>query len=248
MNASAARLCVSLGLILACTVPDARGQLSGLYQTAPGSTAVYKYHTDNLHAVQLPLNLTVSFIEGDVSPALSATIVAPIIGVTPEWSYQIAEEFPMRVTGIADNSQTYRGDLLGTQYLFEWTFQPGAGNELIMNGGVGWAGGRYEETTISNVRLIPSIAGDYNQNGTVGADDYILWRKNEGTTNAMANDPIGDVIGQVHYDQWRSNFGQSTANAATIGGAVPEPATAGLLLGALWLLFFPGRTKTRGAR
>jgi autotransporter-associated beta strand protein len=35
------------------------------------------------------------------------------------------------------------------------------------------------------------LTGDYNSDGTVDAADYVVWRKNDGTTNSLPNDPIG---------------------------------------------------------
>jgi hypothetical protein len=74
----------------------------------------------------------------------------------------------------------------------------------------------------------PGQAGDYNDNGTVDAADYVLWRKNENTSNPLANDPIGGTIGQAHYNQWRANFGMGAAatwlvHNTPIGAQTPLP-------------------------
>jgi hypothetical protein len=79
------------------------------------------------------------------------------------------------------------------------------------------------------------IPGDYNNNGTVDAADYVVWRKNAGTNNPLANDPIGGTIGTAQYNQWRANFGQTAPGAGSSSGAitnatVPEPATLVLLM------------------
>jgi hypothetical protein len=64
------------------------------------------------------------------------------------------------------------------------------------------------------------VAGDYNANGEVDAADYVVWRKNP---DGFGGDPAG-------YNTWRTNFGQPSGSAATVGTseAVPEPC--GLLL------------------
>lgn len=69
-----------------------------------------------------------------------------------------------------------------------------------------------------------SLPGDYNADGKVDGADYVLWRKSPST---YGGDPAG-------YNTWRAHYGQ-TAGAGTSlgGGAVPEPATATLLLIAL---------------
>jgi hypothetical protein len=226
-------LLASTVLALCAIAPrDTAAQLSGLYQTAPGAVGIYNFQYDNLHSVTLPLNITVSFSGGNPTTSLSATIVAPVIGALADGSalYPIGEMFPMRVTATSNNDQKFHGSLAINQYLFDWTFQPGSGNELLLNGQVYWAGGRYEVTTISAAHLAPSIAGDYNQNGTVDVADYLLWRRDEGTTSALPNDPLGGTIGQAHYDQWREHFGQSTSAGSAAAGAVPEPATLAMLI------------------
>jgi len=86
-----------------------------------------------------------------------------------------------------------------------------------------------------------AVVGDYNGNGVVDAADYVMWRKNEGTTNTLPNDPIGGTIGPAQYDQWRAHFGQTAGSGSGIdaNAAVPEPATPVLLVfaatvGCLW--------------
>jgi hypothetical protein len=79
------------------------------------------------------------------------------------------------------------------------------------------------------VETAPDFTGDYNNDNRVDAADFVVWRKNEGTTNQLPNDPIGGMIGQAHYNQWRANFG----NAALSGAAdavVPEPTAMTLAL------------------
>jgi hypothetical protein len=58
------------------------------------------------------------------------------------------------------------------------------------------------------------LVGDYNGNGIVDAADYIVWRKNQGTTHMLPNDSIGGTIGAAQYDQWRAHFGQTAGSVA----------------------------------
>ncbi len=70
-----------------------------------------------------------------------------------------------------------------------------------------------------------ALAGDYNNDGSVDAADYVVWRKNEGTTNWLPNDPTGGAIGTTQYATWRANFGASLpSTASSEAEAVPEPA------------------------
>ena len=75
----------------------------------------------------------------------------------------------------------------------------------------------------------PVLPGDYNGNGVVDAADYVVFRKNQGSSNALPNDAIGGLIGQPHYDQWRAHFGQSlvpaAASSTSLIAAAAMPAT-----------------------
>ncbi len=80
------------------------------------------------------------------------------------------------------------------------------------------------------VAAVPTIPGDYNNDGTVDAADYLVWRKNTGTDATLPNDPIRGIIGAAQYDQWRANFGQTASGAGSGASLIPEPATVALLL------------------
>ena len=74
------------------------------------------------------------------------------------------------------------------------------------------------------------LSGDYNDDGTVDAADYVVWRKNVGTSNPLPNDPNGGTIGAPQYTTWRANFGSSSPGSGSGDlAAVPEPAGALLL-------------------
>jgi PEP-CTERM motif len=63
------------------------------------------------------------------------------------------------------------------------------------------------------------ISGDFNQNGTVDAADYIVWR-----------DGLGTTYTQDDYKLWRAHFGQSAGSASIASAAIPEPSTLALLM------------------
>ena len=77
---------------------------------------------------------------------------------------------------------------------------------------------------------LAQMPGDFNDDGSVDAADYIVWRNNEGTTASLPNDNgLGGTIGQAHYNLWRTHFGQSTESGTISHATVPEPAS-GLLM------------------
>jgi hypothetical protein len=65
---------------------------------------------------------------------------------------------------------------------------------------------------------VPTLPGDYDDNGTVDAGDYVVWRNG-----------VGSTYTQSDYDVWRAHFGQTVASASTKASssfaAVPEPTT-----------------------
>jgi autotransporter-associated beta strand protein len=64
------------------------------------------------------------------------------------------------------------------------------------------------------------LDGDFNNDGTVDAADYVIWRKTDG------GNPAG-------YNLWRMNFGRtagSGSGASLSAGAVPEPAAIALVV------------------
>jgi probable HAF family extracellular repeat protein len=76
--------------------------------------------------------------------------------------------------------------------------------------------------------LGPAVAlpGDFNDDGTVDAADYVVWRKNNGT--------------QSGHDTWRANFGRTAASESRAVDlpndprpAVPEPNMLALIVLAL---------------
>lgn len=58
--------------------------------------------------------------------------------------------------------------------------------------------------------IVFTESGDYNNDGVVNAADYVIWRKNETTTNALKNDGIGGTVGVPQYAEWRAQFGNSS--------------------------------------
>ncbi len=72
-------------------------------------------------------------------------------------------------------------------------------------------------------------AGDYNNNGTVDAADYVLWRNGGPLANEV--DTPGNV-NAADYTEWRSRFGNPAGSGASTAAnaAIPEPSTLVLLI------------------
>jgi fibronectin-binding autotransporter adhesin len=75
--------------------------------------------------------------------------------------------------------------------------------------------------------FVVPIPGDFNNDGIIDNGDYLTWRKNFGTNNALANDNgLGTPIGQAHLDLWRQHFGNTPGAGSGLGGGeIPEPSS-----------------------
>jgi hypothetical protein len=89
---------------------------------------------------------------------------------------------------------------------------------------------------------VAPVSGDYNNNATVDAADYVVYRENVGSASALPNDNgMALPVGTAHYDLWRSRLGNASAandgfqhailaaeaSSALYGnGAVGSPTTA----------------------
>lgn len=79
-----------------------------------------------------------------------------------------------------------------------------------------------------------ALLGDYNDDGTIDAADYVVWRDAlaAGSTD-LTNDPTPGAVDESDYQYWRVHFGE---RSGAVGGSlsalpVPEPgAGAGVLL------------------
>ena len=84
--------------------------------------------------------------------------------------------------------------------------------------GQGLIGGEYHGYLLTPV---PPIPGDFNNDGTVDAADYVVWRKNP-----------GGIYTQNDFNIWRTHFGQTADSGAGVGpnATVPEPTTLVMLI------------------
>ena len=99
--------------------------------------------------------------------------------------------------------------------------------------------GRLSVTTLGPVL---GITADYNNDGTVDAADYVVWRENVGAAGLTNRDPNNaGPVGPDDYNSWRTNFGSTSTPGAVAAaqGAVPEPsalflAMLAIAIGCAW--------------
>jgi hypothetical protein len=75
--------------------------------------------------------------------------------------------------------------------------------------------------------------GDYNDDGTIDAADYVVWRTALGQTATFFSGADGDGSGTVNdgdYAIWRGGFGSPAGGVSAETATVPEPTAALLVL------------------
>ena len=86
--------------------------------------------------------------------------------------------------------------------------------------------------------IIPNLSSaDFNGDGSVDGDDFLIWQSNFGTpTSAMRDDGDSDGDGDVDGDDflaWQAQFGSASSAAAGSGSFASTPEPAGSLLACL---------------
>ena len=114
---------------------------------------------------------------------------------------------------------------------------------LLMGEEVGRTGVVFYEAYVPPV----GVDGDYNNDGTVDAADYTVWRDALGTSTTLPHDPTPGTVDESDYTVWKSHFGQSAGSGAVTAAPalVPEPAT--WLLALVTGLLVTGRCRARAA-
>jgi hypothetical protein len=115
--------------------------------------------------------------------------------------------------------------------LFDWSTLSGTFATLnlpALAAGLAW--NTTQLTTSGNLSV--GLSGDFNNDAVVDAADYVVWRKLEGTSTQLPNDPNPLPIDNDQYNTWRTNFGESGFSGSgniTDGPAIPEPTTIAIV-------------------
>jgi hypothetical protein len=75
---------------------------------------------------------------------------------------------------------------------------------------------------------VVGVTGDYNNDGTVNAADYTIWRDHLGQSFQLQNEGgvSPGVVDAADYTFWKSRFGATSGSGGLAASAVPEPAAA----------------------
>jgi hypothetical protein len=92
---------------------------------------------------------------------------------------------------------------------------------------------------------VPTLFGDYNNNGHVDAADYVVWRKRLGQNVTIPNDMSPGNVGTGDYTVWRMNYDLMGSGSAAALAGVPEPASLMLAIMGGSLIFVTRRKRRR---
>ncbi len=143
------------------------------------------------------------------------------------------------------NSTDLNGDPLNVSGRVAWSHQLTAVQAEAYSK-ANWLGGSDNWSPIAFA--IPALPGDYNNDGSVDAADYVVWRDAVGTNVSLTNEAATPGFADVEdYAVWKHYYGRRLASVA-LSVAVPEPASVvGLLISGLASLFFASRRRPRPA-
>jgi autotransporter-associated beta strand protein len=92
------------------------------------------------------------------------------------------------------------------------------------------------------------LPGDYDENGTVDASDYTVWRNAMPSGDLAADGNFDGQVTEADYFIWKSSFGLTYGGGGAIGGllSVPEPTSGWLMVfGVVALNWALGQRKNR---
>jgi hypothetical protein len=122
----------------------------------------------------------------------------------------LAEVNLLSTESLASGESLRLGQAFNPAFAKDLTFQYTVGEE-VLRGPVKYA-----------------LTGDYNDDGTVDAADYVVWRRTIGQNVAFGSGADGDgngVIAAGDYAAWRSGFASMQLPAPAAAQGVPEPAS-----------------------
>jgi hypothetical protein len=96
--------------------------------------------------------------------------------------------------------------------------QRGEGFDRVRDGnaaeGIAIDVGAYE---VQQFVVGPALPGDYNDDLTVNAADYTVWRNNLNTTADLPNDETPGFVDESDYTVWKTHFGESLMELGSSG-------------------------------
>ncbi len=153
------------------------------------------------------------WVDGTITPSGVVTANGLLATLTIDTTGVTSGTFALRLTGVAAS--------LGG---FDTTLWDSTGQPIALSAAPG--------------TLVIGLAGDFNENGTVGGEDLAAWSSGfgaaTGATHTQGDADGGGAVDGADFLIWQRQVGGSAAMSAA--HAAPEPGSAGMILGGLLLV------------
>jgi pectinesterase len=125
------------------------------------------------------------------------------------------------------NSMDLNGNPLNVSQRVSWSHQLTEGEAAAFSK-ANWLAGSDDWNPVIDVPP-PVLEGDYNDDGSVDAADYTVWRDGVASTTSLPNETASmGVVDAEDYEAWKANFGAVADAGSAAVSVVPEPS--GMLL------------------
>jgi hypothetical protein len=170
-------------------------------------------------------------IEGRFAVGAGSTLEFDILGPAPGTQHdQIIVDGGVTLDGALVIDLDFDPDVGDSFTLIAATDGVSGSFEALAGGGVHNLQLLYDS---ESVQLVIGIPGDYNDDGTVSAADYTVWRNTLGQfgPSLTADGDGSGLVDQGDYAVWKANYGASAGTGAgAMANGVPEPGALALLL------------------
>jgi acid phosphatase len=180
----------------------------------------------SLHQLSVPFNKESTWNSLDGGVSLGAEAVAtPEFSLSPNFqgvyaTFDVSDSITSFAAAAALGENINHGWLINPLGTDQWRFRTSEVEEHIG-----------ERPILSITYTLPqpalTIYGDYDQNGTVDAADYVVWRDNLGQPIEIPNDSTPGTVSLADHEEWRSYFGQMLDSGVGFDAsvAIAEPNT-----------------------
>jgi Tol biopolymer transport system component len=188
------------------------------------------------------------FLEGDLRPGNSPGTISFNNNIFLGAETNVEMELGGMMAGVERDKIVVNGDLTLNGSLTlklidagSGSYLPDGGSALELISATGEIDGEFEDTNLmprggvtldldyganAVTLLVSGVRGDYNYDGVVDGADYVVWRKLEGTTVAIADGNGDGFVNDDDLDVLGTKFGRVAVTASPGpggGGSVPEP-------------------------